>query len=157
MSSGKDLFQASTVFPDEISWSTFWVTVRRISLGLQHSLPASLSLKPFVLPHRYWISEFPAEFTLNPELADQIKDYKDLLTTEGNESQSQLIDLDSVWVERLLISVTGVNEAFLCVDVDVSVVFFFFLIAWSQPELCRVSVYSSSNKSLVCVTSLALC
>lgn len=56
----------------------------------------SLSLKPFVLPHRYWISEFPAEFTLNPELADQIKDYKDLLTTEGNESQSQLIDLDSV-------------------------------------------------------------
>ncbi|XP_024910258.1 RAS guanyl-releasing protein 2 isoform X1 [Cynoglossus semilaevis] len=45
---------------------------------------------------KYWISEFPAEFTLNPELADQIKDYKDLLTTEGNESQSQLIDLDSV-------------------------------------------------------------
>uniref|UniRef100_A0A3P8W5W0 RAS guanyl releasing protein 2 n=1 Tax=Cynoglossus semilaevis TaxID=244447 RepID=A0A3P8W5W0_CYNSE len=70
--------------------------VLKISLGLQHSLPASLSLKPFVLPHRYWISEFPAEFTLNPELADQIKDYKDLLTTEGNESQSQLIDLDSV-------------------------------------------------------------
>uniref|UniRef100_A0A3Q4GZN6 N-terminal Ras-GEF domain-containing protein n=1 Tax=Neolamprologus brichardi TaxID=32507 RepID=A0A3Q4GZN6_NEOBR len=45
---------------------------------------------------KYWISEFPAEFNLNPELADQIKDYKDLLTTEGNERQSQLIDLDSV-------------------------------------------------------------
>lgn len=53
-------------------------------------------LPPFVLPSRYWISEFPAEFNLNPELADQIKDYKDLLTTEGNESQSQLIDLESV-------------------------------------------------------------
>lgn len=53
-------------------------------------------LKAFVLPSRYWISEFPAEFNLNPELADQIKDYKDLLTTEGNERQSQLIDLESV-------------------------------------------------------------
>uniref|UniRef100_A0AAQ4NS79 RAS guanyl releasing protein 2 n=1 Tax=Gasterosteus aculeatus aculeatus TaxID=481459 RepID=A0AAQ4NS79_GASAC len=45
---------------------------------------------------KYWISEFPAEFNLSPELADQIKDFKDLLNTEGNESQSQLIDLDSV-------------------------------------------------------------
>ncbi|XP_017277536.1 RAS guanyl-releasing protein 2 isoform X2 [Kryptolebias marmoratus] len=45
---------------------------------------------------KYWISEFPAEFNLNPELSEQIKDYKDLLTTEGNERQSQLIDLDSV-------------------------------------------------------------
>ncbi|XP_013879083.1 RAS guanyl-releasing protein 2 [Austrofundulus limnaeus] len=45
---------------------------------------------------RYWISEFPAEFNLNPELSEQIKDFKDLLTTEGNERQSQLIDLDSV-------------------------------------------------------------
>uniref|UniRef100_A0A3Q3WUF3 Uncharacterized protein n=1 Tax=Mola mola TaxID=94237 RepID=A0A3Q3WUF3_MOLML len=45
---------------------------------------------------KYWISEFPAEFNLNPELADQIKDFKDLLTTEGNERQSRLIDLDSV-------------------------------------------------------------
>lgn len=56
---------------------------------------------PLLLPARYWISEFPAEFNLNPELADQIKDFKDLLTTEGNERQSQLIDLDSVWVTRL--------------------------------------------------------
>lgn len=55
-----------------------------------------LSFHPFVLPSRYWISEFPAEFNLNPELADQIKDFKDLLTTEGNERQSRLIDLDSV-------------------------------------------------------------
>uniref|UniRef100_A0A8C8F8B6 RAS guanyl releasing protein 2 n=1 Tax=Oncorhynchus tshawytscha TaxID=74940 RepID=A0A8C8F8B6_ONCTS len=45
---------------------------------------------------KYWISEFPAEFNLNPELAEQIKDLKDLLTTEGNERQSQLIDIDSV-------------------------------------------------------------
>uniref|UniRef100_A0A8C5DT44 RAS guanyl releasing protein 2 n=1 Tax=Gouania willdenowi TaxID=441366 RepID=A0A8C5DT44_GOUWI len=45
---------------------------------------------------KYWISEFPAEFNLDPELVNQIKDYKDLLTTEGNQRQSQLIDLDSV-------------------------------------------------------------
>lgn len=56
----------------------------------------SISLRPFVVAARYWISEFPAEFNLNLELADQIKDFKDLLTTEGNERQSQLIDLDSV-------------------------------------------------------------
>uniref|UniRef100_A0A4W5RA27 RAS guanyl releasing protein 2 n=1 Tax=Hucho hucho TaxID=62062 RepID=A0A4W5RA27_9TELE len=47
---------------------------------------------------KYWISEFPAEFNLNPELAEQIKDLKDLLTTEGNERQSQLIDIDSVCI-----------------------------------------------------------
>ncbi|KAM6949025.1 RAS guanyl-releasing protein 2-like [Aplochiton taeniatus] len=45
---------------------------------------------------KYWISEFPAEFNLNPALAEQIKDLKDLLTTEGNEQESQLIDVDSV-------------------------------------------------------------
>lgn len=45
---------------------------------------------------RYWISEFPAEFNLNPELADQIQHFKDFLTTEGNERQSRLINLDSV-------------------------------------------------------------
>uniref|UniRef100_A0A667Y4G7 RAS guanyl releasing protein 2 n=1 Tax=Myripristis murdjan TaxID=586833 RepID=A0A667Y4G7_9TELE len=53
------------------------------------------SLVPICHLIKYWISEFPAEFNLNPELADQIKDLKDLLTTEGNESQSQLIDIDS--------------------------------------------------------------
>lgn len=60
----------------------------------------SLLFTPLLFPPRYWLSEFPAEFNLNPELADQIKDFKDLLTTEGNERQSQLIDLDSVWVTR---------------------------------------------------------
>lgn len=60
------------------------------------ALPLLFLFTPLLLPARYWISEFPAEFNLNPELADQIKDFKDLLTTEGNERQSQLIDLDSV-------------------------------------------------------------
>ncbi|XP_054863423.1 RAS guanyl-releasing protein 2 isoform X2 [Amphiprion ocellaris] len=63
---------------------------------------------------RYWISEFPAEFNLNPELADQIKDYKDLLTTEGNERQSQLIDLDSVpsykWKRQVTQRVPSVSK-----------------------------------------------
>uniref|UniRef100_A0A3Q1ASX2 RAS guanyl releasing protein 2 n=1 Tax=Amphiprion ocellaris TaxID=80972 RepID=A0A3Q1ASX2_AMPOC len=62
----------------------------------------------------YWISEFPAEFNLNPELADQIKDYKDLLTTEGNERQSQLIDLDSVpsykWKRQVTQRVPSVSK-----------------------------------------------
>ncbi|XP_071386101.1 RAS guanyl-releasing protein 2 [Centroberyx affinis] len=63
---------------------------------------------------KYWISEFPAEFNLNPELADQIKDLKDLLTTEGNESQSQLIDIDSVpsykWKRQVTQRVPSVSK-----------------------------------------------
>uniref|UniRef100_A0A8C7YGV5 RAS guanyl releasing protein 2 n=1 Tax=Oryzias sinensis TaxID=183150 RepID=A0A8C7YGV5_9TELE len=63
---------------------------------------------------KYWISEFPAEFNLNPELADQIKDYKDLLTTKGDESQSQLIDLDSVpsykWKRQVTQRVPSVSK-----------------------------------------------
>ncbi|XP_062372531.1 RAS guanyl-releasing protein 2-like [Sardina pilchardus] len=45
---------------------------------------------------KYWIAEFPVEFNLNHELADQIKDLRELLSTEGNEQQSQLIDVESV-------------------------------------------------------------
>ncbi|XP_030018308.1 RAS guanyl-releasing protein 2-like isoform X1 [Sphaeramia orbicularis] len=63
---------------------------------------------------KYWISEFPAEFNLSPELADQIKDFKDLLTTEGNESQSQLIDIDSVpsykWKRQVTQRVPSVSK-----------------------------------------------
>ncbi|XP_034020095.1 RAS guanyl-releasing protein 2-like isoform X1 [Thalassophryne amazonica] len=63
---------------------------------------------------KYWISEFPAEFTLCPELADQIKGFKDLLTTEGNESQSQLIDIDSVpsyqWKRQVTQRVPSVSK-----------------------------------------------
>lgn len=63
---------------------------------------------------KYWISEFPAEFNLNPELEEQIKDLKDLLTTEGNESQSQLIDLDSVpsykWKRQVTQRVPSVSK-----------------------------------------------
>ncbi|PWA14751.1 hypothetical protein CCH79_00014524 [Gambusia affinis] len=63
---------------------------------------------------KYWISEFPAEFTLNPELEEQIKDFKDLLTTGGNERQSQLIDLDSVpsykWKRQVTQRVPSVSK-----------------------------------------------
>uniref|UniRef100_A0A146X7M9 RAS guanyl-releasing protein 2 n=1 Tax=Fundulus heteroclitus TaxID=8078 RepID=A0A146X7M9_FUNHE len=63
---------------------------------------------------KYWISEFPAEFNLNPELEDQMKDFKDLLTTEGNERQSQLIDLDSVpsykWKRQVTQRVPSVSK-----------------------------------------------
>lgn len=45
---------------------------------------------------KFWISEFPAEFDLNPALADQIKDLRDNLNTGGNETPSQLIDVESV-------------------------------------------------------------
>lgn len=69
----------------------------QVHLPAVYFLPSlSLLFTPLLFPPRYWISEFPAEFNLNPELADQIKDFKDFLTTEGNERQSQLIDLDSV-------------------------------------------------------------
>lgn len=76
-----------------------WQTITSLLFPLLHPPPSLFA--PLLLPARYWISEFPAEFNLNPELADQIKGFKDLLTTEGNERQSQLIDLDSVWVTRL--------------------------------------------------------
>uniref|UniRef100_A0A8C0D813 RAS guanyl releasing protein 2 n=1 Tax=Balaenoptera musculus TaxID=9771 RepID=A0A8C0D813_BALMU len=47
---------------------------------------------------RYWISAFPAEFDLNPELAEQIKELKALLDQEGNRRHSSLIDIESVCV-----------------------------------------------------------
>uniref|UniRef100_A0A8C4IF17 RAS guanyl-releasing protein 2 n=1 Tax=Dicentrarchus labrax TaxID=13489 RepID=A0A8C4IF17_DICLA len=85
---------------------------KKLVLKIFHHL--SLSFNLFVLPSRYWISEFPAEFNLNPELADQIKDFKDLLTTEGNERQSQLIDLDSVpsykWKRQVTQRVPSVSK-----------------------------------------------
>ncbi|XP_015254035.1 PREDICTED: RAS guanyl-releasing protein 2 [Cyprinodon variegatus] len=63
---------------------------------------------------KYWISEFPAEFNLNPELEEQIKHFKDLLSTEGNERQSQLIDLDSVpsykWKRQVTQRVPSVSK-----------------------------------------------
>ncbi|KPP59423.1 RAS guanyl-releasing protein 2-like, partial [Scleropages formosus] len=57
-------------------------------------LPSTELAKRLLL--KYWISEFPAEFDLNPELAEQIKGLKDVLVQEGHELQSQLIDIDSV-------------------------------------------------------------
>uniref|UniRef100_A0A8D3AT95 RAS guanyl releasing protein 2 n=1 Tax=Scophthalmus maximus TaxID=52904 RepID=A0A8D3AT95_SCOMX len=93
------------------------MSVCQVLFSLYLSSPSSsssLSLKPCVLPSRYWISEFPAEFNLNPELADHIKDFKDLLVTEGNESQSQLIDLDSVpsykWKRQVTQRVPSVSK-----------------------------------------------
>ncbi|XP_057710446.1 RAS guanyl-releasing protein 2-like [Corythoichthys intestinalis] len=63
---------------------------------------------------KYWISEFPAEFNLNPALTDQIKDFKDLLSTEGNERQSKLIDLESVpsyeWKRQVTQRVPSVSK-----------------------------------------------
>ncbi|RXN23785.1 RAS guanyl-releasing 2-like protein [Labeo rohita] len=54
-------------------------------------------VKMFLMMHPwYWISEFPVEFDLNPALADQIKDLRENLNTGGNETQSQLIDVESV-------------------------------------------------------------
>uniref|UniRef100_A0A8C2WND3 RAS guanyl releasing protein 2 n=1 Tax=Cyclopterus lumpus TaxID=8103 RepID=A0A8C2WND3_CYCLU len=80
-------------------------------------IPSTDMAKKLVLKYPsplYWISEFPAEFNLSPELADQIKDFKDLLTTEGNESQSQLIDLDSVpsykWKRQVTQRVPSVSK-----------------------------------------------
>ncbi|XP_062864840.1 RAS guanyl-releasing protein 2-like isoform X2 [Trichomycterus rosablanca] len=45
---------------------------------------------------KFWISEFPAEFNLNPALAEQIRYLRDQVNTEGNERESQLIDVESV-------------------------------------------------------------
>ncbi|NP_001087119.1 RAS guanyl-releasing protein 2-B [Xenopus laevis] len=45
---------------------------------------------------RFWISEFPAEFDLNPELGEQIRDLKRALENKGNRRESSLIDIESV-------------------------------------------------------------
>ncbi|NP_001079563.1 RAS guanyl-releasing protein 2-A [Xenopus laevis] len=45
---------------------------------------------------RFWISEFPAEFDLNPELGEQIRDLKRALENKGNRRESNLIDIESV-------------------------------------------------------------
>ncbi|XP_036381205.1 LOW QUALITY PROTEIN: RAS guanyl-releasing protein 2 [Megalops cyprinoides] len=45
---------------------------------------------------KYWISEFPAEFDLNPELAQNIRGLRDLLSQEGDKRSSRLIDIESV-------------------------------------------------------------
>lgn len=109
---------------------------------------AHLSLSPFILSSRYWISEFPAEFNLNPELADQIKDYKDLLTTEGNERQSQLIDLDSVWVNRPLNAACVVDSLNECPHLPMFMSASPLLpVIWNcWAVLCRASDLSFSEK-----------
>ncbi|KAB1251450.1 RAS guanyl-releasing protein 2 [Camelus dromedarius] len=54
-------------------------------------------VRMFLMMHPwYWISAFPAEFDLNPELAEQIKELKALLDQEGNRRHSSLIDIESV-------------------------------------------------------------
>uniref|UniRef100_A0AAY4AAP6 RAS guanyl-releasing protein 2 n=1 Tax=Denticeps clupeoides TaxID=299321 RepID=A0AAY4AAP6_9TELE len=45
---------------------------------------------------KYWITEFPAEFDLNPELAEQIREIKRHLVQKGHVHCSWLIDIDSV-------------------------------------------------------------
>ncbi|KAM4721966.1 LOW QUALITY PROTEIN: RAS guanyl-releasing protein 2 [Rhinophrynus dorsalis] len=45
---------------------------------------------------RFWISKFPAEFDLNPELGEQIRDLKRALESKGNRRESSLIDIESV-------------------------------------------------------------
>ncbi|XP_072279067.1 RAS guanyl-releasing protein 2 [Pyxicephalus adspersus] len=45
---------------------------------------------------RFWIAEYPAEFDLNPELGEQIRDLKRALENKGNRRESSLIDIESV-------------------------------------------------------------
>ncbi|KAL7978307.1 hypothetical protein Chor_014846 [Crotalus horridus] len=54
-------------------------------------------VRMFLMMHPwYWVSAFPAEFDLNPELAEQIKELKELLGREGSRRHSNLIDIESV-------------------------------------------------------------
>ncbi|OWK17384.1 RASGRP2, partial [Cervus elaphus hippelaphus] len=65
------------------------------ALQSQSDNSSSLQVKTCHLV-RYWISAFPAEFDLNPELAEQIKELKALLDQEGNRRHSSLIDIENV-------------------------------------------------------------
>lgn len=63
---------------------------------------------------KYWIAEFPVEFNLNPALAEQIRDLREQLNTEGNERDSQLIDVESVpsykWKRQVTQRVPSVSK-----------------------------------------------
>ncbi|XP_051992441.1 RAS guanyl-releasing protein 2-like [Xyrauchen texanus] len=63
---------------------------------------------------KYWISEFPVEFDLNPALANQIKDLRENLIAGGNETQGQLIDVESVpsykWKRQVTQRVTSLSK-----------------------------------------------
>ncbi|XP_046899169.1 RAS guanyl-releasing protein 2-like [Hypomesus transpacificus] len=51
---------------------------------------------------KYWISEFPAEFDLNPELAEHIRGLKESLGGQGDEQKTSLINIDSVLESGIL-------------------------------------------------------
>uniref|UniRef100_A0A8C2DDP8 RAS guanyl releasing protein 2 (calcium and DAG-regulated) n=1 Tax=Cyprinus carpio TaxID=7962 RepID=A0A8C2DDP8_CYPCA len=65
---------------------------------LLHNNVSQRALYVFRLPFsvRYWISEFPAEFDLNPALAEQIRGLKERLEQNGDVRRSLLIDIDSI-------------------------------------------------------------
>ncbi|KAI5622332.1 RAS guanyl-releasing protein 2-like [Silurus asotus] len=69
---------------------------------------------------KYWMSEFPAEFDLNPELAEQIRCLKELLEQNGDVRRSLLIDIDSVpsyeWKRQLTSSIQKKSKTSLLFD-----------------------------------------
>ncbi|KAJ8795738.1 hypothetical protein J1605_002500 [Eschrichtius robustus] len=70
----------------------WYIPSSQLAAKLLHIYPSPASPRAL----RYWISAFPAEFDLNPELAEQIKELKALLDQEGNRRHSSLIDIESV-------------------------------------------------------------
>lgn len=85
--------------PHSLGVNTALVVSSLVHLGMVGEGKAALDdvfcARPSI---RYWISAFPAEFDLNPELAEQIKELKALLDQEGNRRHSSLIDIESVCV-----------------------------------------------------------
>ncbi|KAL7844433.1 hypothetical protein SRHO_G00229720 [Serrasalmus rhombeus] len=69
---------------------------------------------------KYWVGEFPAEFDLNPELAEQIRCLKELLEQNGDVRRSLLIDIDSVpsyeWKRQLTSTVQKKSKTSLLFD-----------------------------------------
>ncbi|XP_056586533.1 RAS guanyl-releasing protein 2 [Triplophysa dalaica] len=69
---------------------------------------------------KYWISEFPAEFDLNPELAEQIRGLKERLEQNGDVRRSLLIDVDSIpsyeWRRQLTETVQKKRKTSLLFD-----------------------------------------
>ncbi|XP_060746565.1 RAS guanyl-releasing protein 2 isoform X3 [Tachysurus vachellii] len=69
---------------------------------------------------KYWMSEFPAEFDLNPELAEQIRCLKELLVQNGDVRRSLLIDIDSVpsyeWKRQVASSIQKKSKTSLLFD-----------------------------------------
>uniref|UniRef100_A0AAR2IXG8 RAS guanyl releasing protein 2 (calcium and DAG-regulated) n=1 Tax=Pygocentrus nattereri TaxID=42514 RepID=A0AAR2IXG8_PYGNA len=91
-----------------------------LAKNLLQKYPSSVHASQICHLIKYWVGEFPAEFDLNPELAEQIRCLKELLEQNGDVRRSLLIDIDSVpsyeWKRQLTSTVQKKSKTSLLFD-----------------------------------------